>query len=112
VRSGRGRWVGSRGWVEFEFADEFAGVFGDDADAEFVNEHEDADSGPVVSDADVVQAAVVAQGEFAVAVDAVFADSEVLADVDALAAGMARGRAFQAVAGVCRWMLAWGRCWL
>ncbi len=71
-------------WVEGEFADELAGVFGDDADVEFADEHEDAGAGPVVADADVVQAAVVPEGEFAVAVDAVLADAEVFADVCAL----------------------------
>ena len=45
----------------------------------------------MVADTDVVQAAVVAQGEFAVAVDAVFADAEVFADVDALAGGDGAG---------------------
>jgi hypothetical protein len=61
-----------------------AGVFGDDADVQFADEHEDSGAGVVAADADVVQAAVVAQGEFAVAVDAVFADAEVVADLDAL----------------------------
>src|SRR4051812_16574933 len=76
-------WLVVAAGVEGEFADEFAGVFGDDADLEFADEHEDAGAGVVVADADVVQAAVVAQGEFAVAVDAVFADAEVVADLDA-----------------------------
>ncbi len=40
-----------------------------------------------MADADVVESAVVAQGEFAVGVDAVFADPEVFADLDALAGG-------------------------
>jgi hypothetical protein len=79
------------GGVEFEFADEFAGFFGDDADVELVDEHEDVDAGPAVADADVVEAAVVAEGEFAVAVDAVFADAEVFADLDALAGGKGAG---------------------
>jgi hypothetical protein len=41
--------------------------------------------------ADVVQAAGVAEGEFAVAVDAVFADAEVFADLDALPDGNCAG---------------------
>jgi hypothetical protein len=46
--------------------------------------HEDSGAGVVAADADVVESAVVPEGEFAVAVDAVFADAEVLADQDAL----------------------------
>jgi hypothetical protein len=72
-------------------ADEFAGVFGDDADVEFADEHQDVCACPVAADADVVQSAVVAQGEFAVAVDAVCADAEVFADVDALPGGDGSG---------------------
>ena len=56
------------GGVEDEFADEVA-VFGDDADVAVVDEHEDFGAGVGASDADVVEAAVVAQGEFAVLVD-------------------------------------------
>jgi hypothetical protein len=42
------------GWVEGEFAEEFAGGGVDDADVEVVHEHEDAGSGVGSSDADVV----------------------------------------------------------
>jgi hypothetical protein len=42
------------GGVEGEFADEFAGVFGDDSDVEFSDEHEHVGGCPSVSDADVV----------------------------------------------------------
>jgi hypothetical protein len=80
-------WLVVPGWVEGELSDEFAGVFGDDADVEFADEHEHRGAGPAVADADVVEPAGVAQGEFAVAVDAVFADAEVLADLDALSGG-------------------------
>jgi hypothetical protein len=100
------------GWVEGEFSDEFAGVLGDDPDVEFSDEHEDAGACPAVSDADVVQSAVVAHGEFAVAVDAVFADSEVSLTWMPCRVGIARGRAAHAVAGVWRLMPRWGRWWL
>ncbi len=79
------------GGVEDELADEFAGVLGDDADVEVADEHEYGGAAVAVADADVVQAAGVAQGEFAVAVDAVFADAEVLADLDALSGGDGAG---------------------
>ena len=79
------------GGVQDEFSDEFAGVFGDDSDVAVADEHEDWGAGPVVADADVVESAGVAQGEFAVAVDAVCADAEVLADLDALSDGDGAG---------------------
>jgi len=68
------------GGVEDEFAHEVAAV-GDDPDVELVYEHEDFGSGPGASDADVVEAAVVSQGEVSATVDAVFADSELFVDV-------------------------------
>ena len=83
------------GWVEGEFADEFPVVWGDDPQLQVAGEDEDSGTGPAAADADVVEPAVVAQGELAVGVDAVAADAEVLADADALAGGAARGRAFQ-----------------
>ena len=49
-----------------------------------MDEHEDAAAGVTVSDADVVEPAVVPDGEFAVAVDAVFADAVVLVDENSL----------------------------
>jgi hypothetical protein len=79
------------GWVEGEFADEFAVLFGDDPDLEFSDEHEHGGACPVASDADVVEPAAVAQGEFAVGVDAVFADPEMFVDPDALAGGDGSG---------------------
>ena len=79
------------GRVEGEFADEFAGVFGDDADVELADEHQNFGAGSSAADADVVELAVVAQGEFAVVVDAVFADAEVFADHQA-ASGWDRSR--------------------
>ena len=57
--------------VEGELADEFAGGGVDDADVQVVDEHEDGGPGVGSADADVVQAAVVAEGELAVGVDAV-----------------------------------------
>ena len=50
-----------------------------------MDEHEDPGAGVTSADADVVESAVVPEGEFAVAVDAVGADAEVFADLDALA---------------------------
>jgi hypothetical protein len=47
----------------------------DDADVEAVDQHQDGGSGVGSSDADVVQAAVVAEGEFAVAVDQIVANA-------------------------------------
>jgi hypothetical protein len=63
-------WLVVAGGVEDEFADELAAVFGDDPDVELADEHEDAGAGPASTDADVVQLAAVAEGEFAVGVDA------------------------------------------
>jgi hypothetical protein len=90
------------GRVEGELADEFAVVVGDDSQLQVAGEDEDFGAGPAAAaDADVVEPAVVAQGELAVGIDGVAADAEVLADADALAvAGIARGRACQAAWGV------------
>jgi hypothetical protein len=65
------------GWVEGEFAEQFAGGGVDDADAQVLGEHDDGGSGVGAADADVVEAAVVAEGDFAVGVDAVGADAVV-----------------------------------
>jgi hypothetical protein len=56
--------------VEGEFAEELAGGGVDDPDVQVVDEHEDAGSGVGPADADVVKLPVVAEGEFAVGVDA------------------------------------------
>jgi hypothetical protein len=90
-RSRSALWLVVPTGVEDEFSDEFAGVFGDDPDVPVADEHEDGGAGPAAADADVVQSAGVAQGEFAVAVDAVFADAEVFADLDALSGGDGSG---------------------
>ena len=55
-------------------AEEFAGGCVDDADVEVGDEDDDVGSGVFSSDADVVQAAVVAQRDLAGGIDAVVAD--------------------------------------
>ena len=62
------------GGVEGEVAEEFAGGGVDDADVEVGDEDDDVGSGVFSSDADVVQAAVVAQRDLAGGIDAVVAD--------------------------------------
>jgi hypothetical protein len=61
------------GGVEDEFAEKFAGGGVYDADVEVVDEHEDVGSGVGSADADGVELALVAQGDFAGLVDAVAA---------------------------------------
>ena len=73
------------GGVDGEVADELTGGGIDDSDVEVVDEHENAGSGVGAADADVVQAAVDAQGEGAVGVDAVGAHA--LVGVEALPGG-------------------------
>ena len=53
----------------------------DDADVEVVDEHHDRGSGVGSADADVVEVAVVAEGDFAGFVDAVVADAELAVGV-------------------------------
>jgi hypothetical protein len=53
------------GGVEGEVAQDFAGGGVDDADVEVVDEHDDGGSGVGSSDADFVEVAVVAEGDFA-----------------------------------------------
>jgi hypothetical protein len=65
------------GWVEGEVAQELTGSGVDDADVQILGEEQDAGSGVGAADADVVEAAVVAEGDFAVGVDAVGADTVV-----------------------------------
>ena len=60
--------------VEGEVAEEFAGGLVDDADVEVLDQQQDVGSGVGSSDADVVDAAVVADGDSAGAVDAAAAD--------------------------------------
>ena len=67
-------WLVVPGGVEGEVAEQFAGGRGDYPDVEVLDEQQDVGSGVGSSDADVVQAAVVAQGDDAGVVDAVAAD--------------------------------------
>jgi hypothetical protein len=60
--------------VEGQLPDEVAGVTCDDANVQVVDEQGDADSAVGGADADVVEAAVVAQGDGAAGVDGVVAD--------------------------------------
>ncbi len=65
------------GWVDGEVAEEFAGGGVNDADVEVVDEENDGGSGVDSSDADMVEAAVDAQGHDAGVVDAVVSDAVV-----------------------------------
>jgi hypothetical protein len=69
-------WLVVAGGVEGEVAEEFA-VLGDDSDVEVGGEDQDRGSGVVSADSDVVESAVVAEGDSSDLVDAVVADSEV-----------------------------------
>jgi hypothetical protein len=62
------------GGVEGEFAEQFTGALVDDPDVEVLDEQEDVGSATGSSDADVAQAAVVADGDDAGVIDAVAAD--------------------------------------
>jgi hypothetical protein len=66
--------VGSPWWGQGELSQELAGGLDDDADVPVLHEQQDVGSGVGSSDADVVQAAVVADGDRAGVVDAVAAD--------------------------------------
>ena len=73
-------------------AEDLAGGGVDDADVEVGDEEDDGGSGVGSSDADVVEAAVDAQGDRAGVVDAVVADSPVR--IVEVALGSALGRAW------------------
>lgn len=77
--------------VEGEGAQDFAGGGVDDADLEVGDEHDDGGSGVGSSDADVVELAVVAEGDFAGLVDAVVADSVVWVEVALAGCGFGSG---------------------
>jgi hypothetical protein len=79
------------GGVEGQLAEEFAGVAVDDADVEVVDEHGDGGAGAAPPDADVVEAAVVPQGEGAVSVETVGADAAVWVDDRAGGGGLGAG---------------------
>ena len=63
--------------VEGQVAQESAGGGVDDADVQVLDEHDDVGPGVGPADADVVEPAVVAQGDDAGGVDAVAADAVV-----------------------------------
>jgi hypothetical protein len=68
-------WLVVLGRVELQFSEEFA-VVGEDADVSIVDQNEDVGAGVASADADVVEPAVVSQGEDAAGVDLVVADAE------------------------------------
>ena len=78
------------GGVEGELSEEFAGGGVDDSYVAVGDEHHDSGSGVFVAEADVVEAAVVAQGDTSGLVDAVVADAPV--GVAAAVGGVALGR--------------------
>jgi hypothetical protein len=78
------------GGVEGEVAEEFAGGGVDDADVEVVDEEDDGGLGVGSADADVVEAAVVAEGDGAGLVDAVVADAVVGSGFGACWAGLGK----------------------
>jgi hypothetical protein len=82
--------------VQGEFAEHFAGDRVDDADVEVLDEQHDVGSGVGSADADVVQSAVVAEGDAAGFVDPVVADPVVGVGV---AAGGGQGLGFAGVGG-------------
>jgi len=65
------------GWVEVEVSEDFAGRGGDDLDMPVVDQHDDGCLGVGSSDTDVVEFALVAEGEFSVSVDFVVTDAQV-----------------------------------
>jgi hypothetical protein len=60
-------WLVVLGRVELQFSEEFA-VVGEDPDVSIVDQDEDVGAGVAAADADVVEPAVVAQGEHAAGV--------------------------------------------
>src|SRR5829696_1226957 len=71
------------GGVEDELADQLAGVASDDSDVQVVDEQGDVGAAGGGAEADVVELAVVAQGDGAAGVDGVVADAVVGGDFDA-----------------------------
>jgi hypothetical protein len=80
------------GRVELQFSEEFA-IVGKDADVAIVDQDEDVGAGVAAADADVVEPAVVAQGEDAAGVDLVVADA-VVGVLQGRPVGTALGRAW------------------
>src|SRR6185437_6006919 len=70
---------------------ELSGGGVDDADVEVLNQEEDMGSGAVLADADVVEAAVIAEGDGAGVVDAVGADAVVGVGVAVTRGGLGPG---------------------
>jgi hypothetical protein len=70
-------WLVVAAGVDGEFADEFAGGGIEDADVQVADEHQDGGPGVLAAGADVVEAAVDAQGELASRIGAVGADAVV-----------------------------------
>jgi hypothetical protein len=79
------------GGVEGEVAEDLAGGGVDDADVEVGDEEEDGGSGVGSSEADVVESAVVAEGDAAGGVDAVAADAPVVVVLAVAGAGFGSG---------------------
>jgi hypothetical protein len=69
------------GGVEDEFADELSGGAFDDADVEVVDEQGDRGCGEASAEADVMESAVVPQGDGAAGVDPVVPDAPVRVEV-------------------------------
>ena len=84
--------------VDVVAAEDVVVVFADDGDGGGGHQDQDRGGGVVVADAEVVQAAAVAQGEFAELVDGVVADAEVSIGV---CGGLALGRGCRPVRGWC-----------
>ncbi len=80
------------GRVEGEFADQLAGVAADDADVQVVNQEGDPGAGMGGAEPDVVESAVVAQGDGAAGIDGVVADPVVGGDLDTGGDGFGSGR--------------------
>jgi hypothetical protein len=79
------------GEIEGEVAEDLAGGGVDDADVEVGDEEEDGGSGVGSSEADVVESAVVAEGDAAGGVDAVAADAPVVVVAAVAGAGFGSG---------------------
>jgi hypothetical protein len=79
------------GGVEGELAEEFSGGGGHDADVAVLDQDEDGGSGVGPPDADLVEPAVVAQGDLAGGVDAVASEAVVGVVVAVAGAGLGAG---------------------
>ena len=79
------------GGVEGELAEELSGVAVEDPDVEVVDEEGDPGAGVESAESDVVESAVVAQGDGARGVDTVVTDSPVGVDVGAGGGGLGSG---------------------